>query len=131
MDRLVQSAMRAREEAYAPHSHFYVGAALLAPDGSIHLGCNVENASYGLTICAERNAVTSAIVSGCRTFRAIAVASVGGVTPCGACRQFLAEFGLDLTVVCVDALTNGRRQFVLGKLLPEAFESESLPASRH
>lgn len=126
IDRLVQHALSARDQAYAPHSHFYVGAALMAADGDISIGCNVENASYGLTICAERTAAAASIASGHRQWRAIAVASVGGVTPCGACRQFLAEFGLNLTIVCVDVINSQRRQFVLSKLLPEAFDAAAL-----
>lgn len=127
IERLVHHANEARDQAYAPHSHFYVGAALLAVDGTIWVGCNVENASYGLTICAERTAAVSSIAAGHRQWRAVAVASVGGVTPCGACRQFLAEFGTNLLVICVDVITGKQRQFTLGKLLPEAFDASDLP----
>lgn len=129
IDRLVRHANEARDQAYAPHSHFYVGAALLAVDGTISIGCNVENASYGLTICAERTAAAASIAAGHRHWRAIAIASVGGVTPCGACRQFLAEFGTNLTVICVDVINASQRQFTLAKLLPEAFDASSLSST--
>lgn len=128
IDRLVNAAIDARDQAYAPHSHFYVGAALLAADGTIVPGCNVENASYSLCICAERTAAVSAICTGHRDFVAIAIASHGGVTPCGACRQFLAEFGVDLVVICVDVLDRSTRRYRLSKLLPDAFDSSALEA---
>ena len=101
--RLITAAQAARRNAYAPYSHFTVGAALLAQDGTIYTGCNVENASYGLSICAERNAVFHAVASGTRDFLAVAVATENGVTPCGACRQVLAEFNPQMTVLLVDA----------------------------
>lgn len=99
---LVDAAMTAREQAYAPYSKFLVGAALLTEDGQIVTGCNVENASFGMTICAERNAVFAAVARGHRRFQAIALATVGGATPCGACRQVLAEFCDDLPILIVD-----------------------------
>jgi len=112
--------------AYAPYSHFHVGAAIEADDGSIHVGCNVENASYGLTICAERMAVGAAVAAGRRRLVRVAVAS--GVeppaTPCGACRQLLAEFGLDLEIVTVGP--KSERHWTLRELLPEAFTREAL-----
>lgn len=101
-DQLLAAATAAREEAHAPYSNFLVGAALLTEDGQIVQGCNVENASYGLTICAERNAVFAAVAQGHRQFQAIALATVGGVTPCGACRQVLAEFCDDLPILILD-----------------------------
>ena len=100
--QLLTAAMGARRQAYAPYSKFLVGAALLTEDGQIISGCNVENASYGLTICAERNAVFTAVAQGHRKFQAIALATVGGATPCGACRQVLAEFCDDLPILIVD-----------------------------
>ena len=99
---LIDSALAARTRAYVPYSKFQVGAALMADDGEIFLGCNVENASYGMTICAERSAVFTAVTAGQRKFRAIAIATPGGHAPCGACRQVLAEFGDDLPVLLID-----------------------------
>ena len=126
-ERLVQRAVAVRDQAYAPHSHFYVGAALLTSSGDIIEGCNVENASYGLSICAERVAACAAVASGFRSWTAVAVASVGGVTPCGACRQFLAEFGTDVIVVLVDVIDGSSRTVKLGDLLPDAFDGSNLP----
>ncbi len=122
---LVAVAAAARARAYAPYSHFAVGAALRVADGAIYMGCNVENASYGLTICAERNAVAHAVASGARDLVAIAVVTENGVTPCGACRQVLAEFGPAMTVIVADTRGN-RRSYMLGELLPDAFSPEQL-----
>jgi cytidine deaminase len=119
---IIHAALEARQNAYAPYSNFQVGAALLTKDGAIFHGANVENASYGLTICAERAAATGAIVAGHREFLAIAVASPGGASPCGACRQFLAEFGLDLVVLTVDADQPFQiKEATLTALLPDGF----------
>src|SRR5688572_3369116 len=92
---LISAAISARLQAYAPYSNFQVGAALLGKDGSIFTGCNVENLSYGLTICAERNAICAAVAAGVREFEAIAIVADTRepVSPCGACRQVMAEFG--------------------------------------
>jgi cytidine deaminase len=128
IDKLVRSAIDARDQAYAPHSHFYVGAALLIENGEIVSGCNVENASYSLSICAERVAASTAVAMGHRSWRAIAIASVGGVMPCGACRQFLTEFGTDVTVILVDVIDGSRRTRKLSQLLPDAFDRSSLPS---
>src|SRR5262245_57129050 len=99
--RLIAAACAARKNAYAPYSQFLVGAALQIVDGDIITGCNVENASYGLTICAERVAIGTAVAAGRREFTAIAIASANGCTPCGACRQVLAEFCADLPIFLV------------------------------
>ena len=120
-DRVIAAAREARERAYAPYSGFRVGAALEAADGAIFRGANVENASYGATICAERVAITSAVAAGERSFRAIAVASVGGVLPCGACRQFLAEFEPDLPVLLIDSERGSVERRDLHELLPCPF----------
>ncbi len=99
-DRLVAAARAAREHAVAPYSHFKVGAALEAEDGTIITGCNVENATYGLTVCAERVAMFKALSDGHRTFRRVVVVAdtAAPTPPCGACRQILWEFGGDLEV---------------------------------
>lgn len=119
---LIAAALRARERAWAPYSYFQVGAALLTAAGQIVTGCNVENASYGLTVCAERTAVGNAVSGGERTFVALAVAASGGVTPCGACRQVLAEFCDDLPILLIDADQPDRvREVRLAMLLPDTF----------
>ena len=103
-EQLIKQACLVRERAYAHYSHFEVGAALLTDTGHVVTGCNVENASYGLTNCAERTAVFSAVSKGLQRFLAIAIASSGGVPPCGACRQVLAEFAPDLPILLIDVL---------------------------
>ena len=120
--QLVESALAIRQQAYAPYSKFLVGAAVLTEDGSIFTGTNVENASYGLTICAERVAAAAAVAAGHRKITAVAVATAGGAAPCGACRQFLAEFGgsMDVLLVDVDRPENVK-QISLADLLPEQF----------
>src|SRR3954470_15696361 len=102
VQQLVQAAIGVRQRAYARYSQFLVGAAVLAADGKIYSGCNVENSSYGLTICAERAAVFSAVAAGQRQFQMLAIATAGGGTPCGACRQVLAEFAPDLAILLID-----------------------------
>ena len=99
---LCQAALEARSQAHAPYSQFMVGAAIQTANGHIFPGCNLENRSYGLTNCAERVALGNAVAVGHRDFQAIAIASSGGVLPCGACRQVLLEFCPQLTVLLVD-----------------------------
>ena len=125
-DVLVDAARAAQAEAYAPYSRYRVGAALEAEDGRVFTGCNVENASHGLTVCAERNAVAAAVVAGARCFRRIVVATDGDPpgSPCGACRQVLAEFGHDLDVICVGPARTLRWR--LEELLPSAFSKQQL-----
>src|SRR6185295_18399122 len=96
---LIQAALEAQKRAFCPYSNFPVGAALRTASGRIYQGVNVENASFGLTICAERVAASTAVANGDRDFTAIAIVSRGGVSPCGACRQFLAEFNPNLTII--------------------------------
>ncbi|MGE5543743.1 MAG: cytidine deaminase [Bacillota bacterium] len=118
---LLKMAQEAREHAYAPYSGFKVGAALLDTKGKVFTGCNVENASYGLTICAERAAVSKAISEGSYRFSRLLI--TGGediITPCGACRQVLAEFASNLVVIC--ASDSGTMiQYDLEELLPQGF----------
>jgi len=129
MDALLAAAMAAREHAYAKYSNFRVGAALELADGRIVTGCNVENASYGLTMCAERVAIFKAISEGAapRSFRRVAVcADTERLTPpCGACRQILWEFCGDVTVTLVN-LHGKTRTFMVGELMPEAFDDSLL-----
>lgn len=126
-EELIGIALQAREAAYAPYSRYKVGAALLGKSGRIYTGCNVENASYGASICAERTAAVKAVSEGEREFEALAVAVDGEEpgSPCGICRQFLAEFGTGLRLIlvnlkgdCVDA--------TLDEYLPEAFTPKRL-----
>tara|TARA_B100002052_G_C15782619_1_gene552305 strand:- start:203 stop:580 length:378 start_codon:yes stop_codon:yes gene_type:complete len=120
-DTLIQAAIAVRERAYAPYSNFRVGSALVTPDGQLFVGCNVENASYGLAICAERAAICAAVAAGHQQFAAVAVASSGGVSPCGACRQVLMEFG-DMSVILVDVdQEHAVRRHALSELLPHGF----------
>lgn len=123
MKDLIAAARAVRERAYAPYSRFLVGAALRTKSGRIFSGCNVENLSFGLTICAERSAVFAAVAAGEREFDAIAIVadSKEPVTPCGACRQVLAEFGLDLAV-CSANLEGQTFESTIRELLPRAKE---------
>ena len=121
VDRLIEAARRAQAHAYAPYSRFPVGAAVLAEDGRIFEGCNVENGSFGLTVCAERNAVAAAVVAGARPFAVAVVASGGAVPPCGACRQVLAEFDPRMPVVLATETGDEHNVISLASLLPEAF----------
>jgi len=125
---LLERAREARAAAYAPYSRFPVGAALLAADGRVFTGVNVENASYGLSNCAERTAVFKAVSEGVREFAAVAVAGPDdGVecSPCGACRQVLFEFGPDMALVLASG--DGVRVYTVRELLPGAFDSDRLP----
>lgn len=123
---LIAMATEARRNAYAPYSHYAVGAALLAASGKVYTGANVENASYGLAICAERTAAVKAVSEGERDFVTIAVVTENGGTPCGACRQVLNEFGPDMRVLVADVA--GRyKAYRLPELLPASFGPAQLP----
>jgi cytidine deaminase len=124
--QLIALAAEARQSAYAPYSGFPVGAALLGKSGHVYTGCNVENASYSLTICAERVALFKAISEGECEFEAIAIVTANGATPCGACRQVLTEFGPDIRVLIATperliSVSNA------AELLPGAFGARDLP----
>jgi len=130
-DALVEAARAARDRAYAPYSRYHVGAAVRADNGKIYRGANVENASYGLSVCAERNAVAAAILDGARRIVACAVVTGSSppAAPCGMCRQTLMEFAPDdpgrVPIVLVNA-DGERRDTTLGALLPLAFRPEDL-----
>jgi cytidine deaminase len=123
---LVRRAREVQRHAYCPYSKFPVGAALEAADGRVFVGTNVESASYGLTICAERMALGAAVAAGARAFTRLAVATDVDppASPCGACRQLLAEFGLDLTVIA--AGPRSERRWTLRELLPDPFVPATL-----
>lgn len=128
---LIAQALSARERAYAPYSNYRVGAALLGKSGRIYTGCNVENASYGLTVCAERNAVFKAVSEGEREFQAIAVVTANAGSPCGACRQVLVEFlSPQARVVCANAKGDVKQEMTLGDLIPDSFTPEKLRAGQ-
>ena len=124
IQQLVQQALDVREKAYAPYSEFPVGAVLLGKSGQIYTGCNVENISYGLTICAERMAIFKAISEGEREFEAVAIVAdmEEPVPPCGACRQVLAEFSPNMTVIMAN-LKDETKLMILSDLFPEPFVS--------
>ncbi len=123
---LVERALEARQRAYAPYSNYAVGAALLTTSGKVIAGVNVENAAYPTSMCAERTAVYSAVAQGERDFRALAVATENGGTPCGSCRQVLSEFGLDTLVVIARADGQVVLETTVAGLLPEAFGPSKL-----
>ncbi len=122
---LIQAAIEARENAYAPYSKYRVGAVLLARDGRLYAGCNVESASYGLTVCAERVAFFKAVSEGVTDFDAMAIVTRNGASMCGACRQVAREFAPDLVVHLGDA-SGAFRSTTLEHLLPESFGPDSL-----
>lgn len=125
-EKLIETARHARSWAYAPYSHYAVGAALLTSGGKIYDGVNIENAAYPTGICAERVAVFKAVSEGEREFNAIVVMTDNGGTPCGSCRQVLAEFGLTTQVLIVDTDGNIHMDTTVEGLLPKAFRPEDL-----
>lgn len=130
-DSLVDAALRARLRAYAPYSQFLVGAALLADDGTVVDGCNVENASYGLCICAERTAISAAVSQGHLGVTAIAIATGSSPPspPCGMCRQVLAEFSADAAIILVNP-AGARVRTSLKKIFPGTFTKALLEKGR-
>jgi cytidine deaminase len=130
-EALTGAALEAREHAYAPYSRFRVGAALLAKDGQVFTGANVENASYGLCLCAERSAVAAAVTAGVRDFDALVVVANGAeaTSPCGMCRQVLHEFAPDLPIQSRGA-EGGLLQTSASELLPHAFAAADLASRR-
>lgn len=127
MLELINQAQSAYRQAYVPYSHYPVGSAVLFSSGKVYSGCNVENASYGLTVCAERNAIFQAVAQGERELKGIAIAvpTEGFPSPCGACRQVIREFAVDCPVILING-TGQTRLTSLKTLLPESFGPEFL-----
>lgn len=127
ISELIQAAAKAKESAYCPYSHFQVGAAVLCTDGTIFSGCNVENCTYGISICAERTALVKAVSEGYQKFEAVAIASnlKGEISPCGPCRQFIVEFGCDVDVYMTSSDLRYKK-FKISELLPFGFMPSDL-----
>jgi len=125
IQKLAALALESREFSYSPYSNYKVGAALLTKEGKIFTGCNVENAAYGEAICAERTAVVKAVSEGYRDFEAIAVVTVNGGSPCGACRQVLSEFNPNMHVIVLNQKEQ-MKEFLLSELLPQSFGPKDL-----
>jgi len=124
-NHLIEVAQEARKRAYAKYSNFHVGAAIETNDGTVYGGCNIENASYSLTQCAERTALFTAIAAGARHFKHLVVATENGVSPCGACRQVIWELCGDIPITIVDG--QGHTTLTSSKeLLPAAFDEKDL-----
>lgn len=124
-EALLNAAREVRLRAYVPYSGYRVGAALLTEDGTIHTGCNVENASFPAAICAERVAITRAVADGAQGFMALAVVTENGGAPCGICRQVMAEFSLDMRVILADE-TGATAEYTVRDLLPDSFGPKDL-----
>ena len=123
---LIEAGLRARKRAYAPYSKYFVGAALLTESGKIYEGLNIENASYGATVCAERVAIFNAVSAGERKFVAMSVVGEEGGPPCGLCRQVLAEFGLDIVLLLVNKDGRLTAETTVNEILPGAFTPDKL-----
>ena len=131
IDHAIRLAMELRQRAYSPYSGFRVGAVIVSVDGTRFGGCNVENSSFSLTNCAERVAIQTAVAAGTTQFSHLVLCSDGGVAPCGACLQVLAEFAPELDLILVDAThPKNRRSVNLRELLPAPFSGRSLPEVR-
>lgn len=124
--KLIDLAIAARQWAYAPYSHYAVGAVVLTDSGKIYDGANIENSAYPTSICAERVAIFKAVSEGERRFKTIVVATENGGTPCGSCRQVMAEFGIEAKVLVVNARGEIVMETSVDKLLPGAFSPEDL-----
>ncbi len=125
-ESLIQSALLAYKKAYAPYSCYAVGAAVLGDNGIIYTGCNVENAVYPLTLCAERVAIMKAVSEGVHHIEAVAVVTKNGGSPCGSCRQVMREFADDNLPVYISNLEGQYEQMTLGQLLPKSFSAADL-----
>jgi len=125
---LIDKAYSAMEKSYSPYSHFKVGAALVTEDDSIYTGCNIENASYGATICAERTAMVKAVSEGHKSFKYIAIVSSSHekTLPCGICRQFLSEFASKDAVIVMHDTENGIIEMPFNQIYPEPFSKDSI-----
>ncbi len=122
---LINDAIEARKKSYSPYSHFAVGAALLSKSGKIYLGANIENSAYPVTVCAERTAMFQAVLAGDTKWDTLAVVCKGGGSPCGSCRQVMAEFSLDMNVIMADENGSIVAEKTVRELLPMAFTPES------
>ena len=124
--KLIQIAIEARKKAYVPYSHYPVGAALLTKSGKIYTGANIENAAFSVTICAERTAIFKAVSEGERDLQAIAVVTKNGGTPCGSCRQVMAEFNPNMKIYIANEEGELVQETILKEMLPGYFGPESL-----
>jgi cytidine deaminase len=126
--KLIAQAQEAFKNAYVPYSNYPVGSAVLTESGEIFMGANVENAAYPVTVCGERSAIFNAVSHGHRSFKAIAVVTKSGGTPCGSCRQVMAEFGMDTLVLIANADGEVLQTLTVSDLLPSAFNEDDLKA---
>jgi len=128
-EKLIDHAKQAFKNAYVPYSHYPVGSAVLTENGEIFMGANVENVAFPVTVCGERSAIFNAVSHGHRSFQAIAVVTKSGGTPCGSCRQVMAEFGLDTLVLIANEKGDLLQTYTVRELLPSAFNEEDLSAA--
>ncbi len=129
LEKLWEAAREARKDAYAPYSHYAVGAAVQTKSGKVYTGCNIENSAYPTSICAERVAIFKAVADGERDLVALAVVTSNGGSPCGSCRQVFSEFAADDAVILLaDARGNRRKRFTMAEILPDRFGPQHLKA---